>query len=114
MHETVEKLMKISSGGFPIDKVFIADDGSGEPSVIAFLPDAEWDVVMLKFTLESEVQIVTENYTYVTLSLNLLSNLEAMIGEADILWEKLEEFWDEEDGEWTGWEHLATYPEIKE
>lgn len=111
MSDAIDEPCMMQSGGYQFNEAIIIDDGSGEPSVVAFVKDAESDVLMLRFNLEGEVEIQTERYSYITLFKSLLSELEGMIDEAGEHWEQLQKYWDEKQDTWVGWEHLATQPE---
>ncbi len=111
MHETVKKMLRMVAGGFPLNQPIIIDDGSGTPSVVAFISDLELDVVMLRFADEGAVEIVTEDFEHITFSADILDNIEFMIAEGDELWRELDPFWSEDKQNWIGWEHLATQPE---
>ncbi|WP_299891885.1 hypothetical protein [uncultured Ruegeria sp.] len=82
MANVIRELMLMETGGYPLDQPMIIDDGSGTPSVVAFIEDAESDVLMLRFNTDGEVEIQTKEYSYVSFFKALLSQLDDMIDEA--------------------------------
>lgn len=96
------------SGGLPYDKAMIVKDEDGEPDVIGILLDVEMDPFLIKFGVDGEIQIQTDAYKWVSLSVNDCYTLVGMQQEAAGLWEKLDEYWHEDS--WAGWEHLAEVP----
>lgn len=110
MADAFRELMLMETGGYPLDQPIIIDDGSGTPSVVAFVADAESDVLMLKFNVDGEIEIQTEKYTYVTLFRALLPQMEEMMDDAEDIWGHLQQYWEDKHDNWVGWEHLATQP----
>ncbi|WP_022712245.1 MULTISPECIES: hypothetical protein [Pseudochrobactrum] len=101
---------KIMTGGYPLNWPFIMDNGSGEPTVIAFLEDAEGDILQIHFTPEKDLEIQTEDFAHICLMAEQLKLMNAMLTEANILWRKLDKYW--QNDTWHGWENLATQPEV--
>ncbi|MEO1108738.1 MAG: hypothetical protein AAFX90_12520 [Pseudomonadota bacterium] len=110
MTDAIHELKMLETGGYPLDQPIIIDDGSGSPTVVAVVEDAESDILMLTFHVDGEIEIQTEKYSYVTLFRALLSELEDMIDDATELWAQLQRYWDDKQDNWIGWEHLAAQP----
>jgi hypothetical protein len=67
-------------------------------------------VLPVRFFTYGEIQIDTENYTYISLASELLELLAELADDAAALWDKLDKYWRDDRDEWVGWEHLATPP----
>ncbi len=57
MMDAIHQLRMLETGGYPLDQPIIIDDGSGSPSVVAFIEDAESDVLMLTFNVDGDIEI---------------------------------------------------------
>lgn len=99
------------TGGLPTDRALIlAKDG--QPCVVAFFSDLDWDVFAVEFGSDGEITFMTENFSYLELSANCLSRISDASFEADEKWAEIDEFWDDEEEDWLGWSHLIDCPEI--
>jgi hypothetical protein len=112
MSDALDEYERYILGGFPADTVVAVPDENGNPSVRAFIFDAEYDPFVLQFDCDGFVTVKTGKCAWVMFSRDQLRHVARMCTRAEALWGKINEFYDGESDLWGGWEHLATVPAI--
>ena len=95
------------TGGFPCDTLMIAMDENCAPEVCMYVEDLETDVFKVRYDIDGNIYIEPSGYAMVR-DMTLL-RITTQVPPAILLWASLEKF-AADDGEYEGWEHLATMP----
>lgn len=100
--------------GFPTNEAIVVHGEQGEPNVVAFLMDDEYDPVVIKFPYPCdglEIEIQTAGYQWVTFYASTLEKIISLAEDADALWAEMEAYWHYDACDWIGWESMLTKPE---
>ncbi len=104
--DTFDKMFKLQTGGLSVRRPLLMLGENGGPEVCAFVDDAEMDVFKIDFCPEGMVSLIPGDMKWIMLDARNLRIIANMARDADKIWTMLEAFQDE-NGDWVGWEHLA-------
>lgn len=110
MSDPLDNFLSAMVGGYPTDTAIVVADDDGQPEVIGFLVDNELDIFLVKFDGDGCFDLITKEHSYISLSKHPLKALNKMRNEAAKFWEQLETYYDEQQEQYVGWQHLLTAP----
>ena len=99
--------------GYGNGEVFVAEE-QGQPCVKAYIEDLEIDQFEITFSGDGTFCIIAGMYKYIMLDSDMLYKIADMLDDAMAAWEDLNEYYDEKQDCYTGWERLITPQEGKE